>query len=321
MIFGKQIEKTYLSQLYSRADDTGCVYYFSADDFEGLKKEPYRFTSSTGQQLCGYFYSYQDPYENRIVIFDHGMGGGHRSYMREIEMLARRGYLVFAYDHTGCMESGGASTNGFAQSLCDLNDAICALKSDEKYAKKKLSVVGHSWGAFSSLNISALHPDITHIVAMSGFVSVERILRQNFRGLLKGFYKRAYEIESSANPEFIKYSAEKSLKQSESKLLVIHSKDDKVVNSKLHFNFLRSELSERKNTEFLLLDQKGHNPNFTADAVKYKDKFFAELQKKLKSGKLSSAEQREAFVKIYDWWRMTAQDEAVWNKIFDFLLR
>ena len=135
MLFEKQIEKAYLKAVRSRCDDGGTAYYFSAADFDGLEQEPYPFENLRGERLQGYFYHYgtpKTPY--RIVIFEHGMGGGHRSYMKEIEMLARHGYLVFAYDHTGCMESQGAHTNGFSQSLADLHAALLSLEKNPDFS-------------------------------------------------------------------------------------------------------------------------------------------------------------------------------------------
>ena len=143
MIF-KKIYGIYKGMVYSRADDNGCVFYFSHRDFENLKKEEYSFGSVDGHTLKGAFYYYEGFDENRLVIFDHGMGSGHRGYMKEIEMLCRNGFLVFSYDHTGCMESGGETTGGFVQSLKDLNDAVKALKNEEKYK----NIINNSWYNF-----------------------------------------------------------------------------------------------------------------------------------------------------------------------------
>lgn len=319
MIFAKQIENLYRSQLFNRCDENGTVYYFSAKDFPGLKQEPYALKATAGHRLQGYFYHYGSPVPGRIVVFDHGMGGGHRSYMKEIEMLARHGFLVFAYDHTGCMESEGESTNGFAQSLNDLDACLNALKADPRYREMKISVMGHSWGAFSTQNIAALHPDICHVVAMSGFISVSQMLHQTFGGIMGGFYKHLYQIEEAANPDYVKYCAAESLKNTRAKVLLIHSADDKVVNGKFHFDVLRKELTGRENIRFLEVNGKGHNPNYAEDAVKYKDQFFAVLTKKLKKNELVTEEQKRAFVAGYDWNRMTAQDETVWEVIFEVL--
>ena len=96
MIFEEKVIERYKAMAFSRCDDDGTAFYFSSDDFPGLNKKAYSFKSSMGHNLQGYFYSYEKTVEGRIVVFDHGMGGGHRSYMREIEKLCRHGFLVFS---------------------------------------------------------------------------------------------------------------------------------------------------------------------------------------------------------------------------------
>ncbi len=313
-----KIESIYNKQVLTRFKDYGTVYYFSEKDFTGLEKHPFSFLGSSGQKLQGYFYTYKSPVKNRLVIFDHGMGGGHRSYFREIEMLARHGYLVFSYDHTGCMESEGENTRGFSQSLNDLDCCINALKKEERLKDYDISVMGHSWGGFSCLNIPALHPQISHAVAMSGFVSPLEMLKQIFFNI-KYLYGYFYAIEEKNNPVFSRFNAVESLKNTETKVLVIHSKDDKTVKSKKHFEVLKKSLCDNKNINFILVDGKNHNPNFTKQAVEYKDNFFKTLSKKLKNKELSTKEKRSAFVESFDWWKMTEQDEKLWGEIFKFL--
>ena len=316
MIYEK-IYSVYRNMVYNRADDNGCVFYFSADDFEGLNAEPYTFNSTDGHELKGAFYFYNGFDENRIVIFEHGMGSGHTGYMKEIEILARQGYKVFSYDHTGCMQSGSDTTGGFVQSLKDLNDALNSLKGDEKYKNLDFSVVGHSWGAFSTMNICALHPDISHIVAMSGFIGVKEVLNQ----FLGPFAKKVYAEEEKANPGFIGFNAVNSLSQSKVKALIITSDDDRTINCKKHFDVLEKALAGQKNITFLKVTGKNHNPNYTEDAVKYKDVFFKEYTKVMKKKLLNTKEEKEKFKSSYDWNRMTAQDEKVWKIILEHLAK
>lgn len=313
------IEKMYRARVYNRADENGCVFYFSKEDFPGLRGEEFIFDSSLGHKLVGSFYYYEGYNEERLIIFDHGMGSGHRGYMTEIEKLCKAGYRVFSYDHTGCMRSGGETTNGFAQSLRDLDDAIKAIKADGRYSGLALSVMGHSWGGFSSLNISAIYPDIEKIVAMSGFVSVSDIVACFFRGILSPFGNKIMEIETKSNPEYIKYNAVDTLKKTKTKVMVIHSDDDKTVLKQHSIDILERELKNRENITFLQLTGKNHNPNYTEDAVKYVTAFFGDLQKAMKKKKLVTDEARKAFRDSYDWKRMTAQDERVWEKIVEFL--
>lgn len=321
MIFSKQIERIYRSKLFSRCDDVGVAHYFSAEDFPGLRCQDFSFPARAGHSLKGWFYSYGQPAADRLVVFDHGMGGGHRSYMREIERLARAGYLVFAYDHTGCMESGGESTNGFAQSLSDLDDCLTALKKLDSLRGRTISVVGHSWGAFSTMNIPALHPDVTHVVALSGFVSVKDMVNQNFSGILKLYRKELYALERKANPDYVNYNACKSLAATDAKVLLIYSADDPMVKKEVHYDVLHKALSGKKNVRFLLVDGKQHNPNYTADAVQYLAQYTKELTGQLKKLQLGTVEERKAFLQTYDWHRMTEQDESVWQVILETLAK
>lgn len=315
MLF-KTVDNIYHDSVYKRADDTGCVFYFSSADFPSLHCESYPFFSSLGHTLSGYFYYYDGYRENRIVMFEHGMGSGHRGYMKEIETLARHGYLVFSYDHTGCMESGGETTGGFSQSLCDLNDALCALKADEKYKDFDFSVIGHSWGGFSTLNISAFH-DVKHQIALAGYISVEQILKQFFSGPLSPFFKRIYQRETQQHGVFAKSDAITALKKTSAKVLIIHSDDDKTLKCQKHFDIMKAELENRGNIAFLKVHGKNHNPNYTEDAVKYMNAFFADYKKIM--NKPMSDEEKKAFRESYDWNAMTKQDGKIWEEIFRVL--
>ena len=319
MIFQKQVEQLYRSNLYIRNDNPSGIFYFSPEDFPGLQAHAFAFTAKAGHTLNGYFYHYGNPIPGRLLVFDHGMGNGHRAYMREIEKLAKAGFLVFSYDHTGCMASGGANTNGFAQSLSDLDACLRALKALPELHGRSISVMGHSWGGFSTMNITALHPDITHVVSMSGFISVKQIVDQNISGILKGYREGLYAIERQANPDYVDYNAVESLKDTSAKVLLIYSSDDKIVNRQMHYDPLVSALSGKDNIRFLLVDRKNHNPSYTADAVAYKDRFWAEFSKQEKKKLLKTPEQQQAFMAGYDWWRMTEQDDTVWNVIIEWL--
>lgn len=317
MIFEKQIVNGYKGMMYNRCDDTETVFYFSPADFEGLQCEPYAFPSSMGHTLQGYLYSYDNPIDERLIVFDHGFGGGHRAYMKEIEKLCAHGYLVFAYDHTGCMESGGESPNGLAQSLHDLDDCLNAIAADEMFAGLDISVMGHSWGAFSTMNIAALHPEVSRIVAMSGFVSVEEMMKTFFAGLLAPYRRAVLALEREANPKYITFNAVDSLKNANVKALLIYSANDQLCR-RMHYDILKEGLAQNKNVRMMLVQNKGHNPNYTTEAVASLAAFQKAHAKFVKK-KNTTKEEKANFVASYDWHKMTAQDDAVWSKIFAHL--
>ncbi len=319
MLFEKKIQDMYRNALFVRQDNPRGIFYFSPADFPGLQAHAYDFTAKAGHPLKGWFYHYDNPIPGRLLVFDHGMGNGHRAYMREIDVLAKAGYLVYAYDHPGCMTSGGASTNGFAQSLSDLDDCITVLKQEAALQDRKICVMGHSWGGFSTINIAAIHPEITHVVSMSGFVSVEKIIEQTISGVLAPYRKTLLALEAQTNPDYVNFNAAESLQNVSAKVLLIYSSNDSVVSKAVHFDTLQKALSGKSNIRFLLVHGKDHSPNYTTDAVTYKNQFFAEFQKAEKKKQLETVAKQDAFMARYDFRRMTEQDSRVWTIILDYL--
>lgn len=318
-ILGK-ITEMYSNTLFTRYDPDGTVFYFSSEDFPGLTKEPYEFKNQRGQILRGGFYCYPNSDPTRLIIFEHGMGaGGHRAYLREIEMIARRGVTVFSYDHTGCAASEGDTIYGFSGSVADLDDCIRALRADENFKNREISVIGHSWGAFSTMNIISLHKDIKSIVAMSGFISVADMQKEVIPFILSPFRKHLFALEERANPDYVNHNAREALLKTDADVLIIHSVDDKIVKCKNHFMKLKKALSGKQNVRFILESGKNHSPNYTREAAKYKDEFFAALSAKKRANELLTDEARREFVASFDWYRMTEQDEAVWAEIYKTL--
>lgn len=322
MFISKQIEKIYRKATFCRRDDDGSLFYFSPEDFEGLKRTPYEFKTKKGHTLRGYFYHYGEysSYgKERLIVFDHGIGVGHRAYMKEIEMLARHGYLVYSYDHTGCTESDGEHIMGLSGSLADLDSCISSLKAEKGYDGSAISVVGHSWGGFSALNILGYHSDLRSIVAISGFISLKDMQKQVIPGILAPFRPSLYRLEQEINPEYVASSAIDVLSATEAPALIIHSLDDDTVSAKRHFYKLRKSLADKPNIRFITLTDRGHNPNYTAEAVKYKAEFFKAHKQRIKKNLHKDKEAHKAFLDSYDWHKITEQDEEIWQQIYEFL--
>ncbi len=318
-MLGKKVESVYRARVFARYDENPALYLYSAEDFEGLNDRKMAFGSKKGNKLSGHFYYYDSPIENRLVVFEHGVGSGHRNYMREIETIARRGYAVFAYDHTGCGDSEGENIGGFSQSVSDLDDALTMLKKLDGISGFSFSVVGHSWGALAAVNIPLLHPDLESIVAISPPISVASMLEQILPFPMSFYRKRIYAVEQRSNPDFVALDARNSLSDYQGRVLVVHSADDGIVNKKFHFDRLRERFESKEGFSFLLTDGREHNPNYTVSAVRRLDEMFASLSEKLKKGELSDLDSARAFRDSFDWGAITEQDEEIWDEIFKIL--
>ena len=53
--------------------------------------------------------------------------------------------------------------------------------------------------------------------------------------------------------------------------------------------------------------------------MEYKDEFFKLYKKVKKKGELVTADEKEAFIRLFDWHRMTRQDTRVWRMIYQTL--
>lgn len=319
MIFEKFVLDIFRKRLYKRYDPDGTIRYCSKNDFDGLNSEEFDFRGNEGQLLRGYFYYRSKKRTDRLIVFDHGMGCGHIAYLVEINILTENGYTVYTYDHTGTCRSEGESIRSVTQSLSDLDACLTALRNTEEYKNADISVMGHSWGGYSSMNVSAFHPQITHVLALSGFISLNTILSDSFVGLLKPYKKAAITAESKLNPKYSRCDARDSLKNSNAKCLIIHSSDDPTVKFETNFAALKSALGDNKRLCFLEVSGKAHHPHYTLDSVAYRNSFASDLKKISKSKHKLSDEEKQSFTSKYDWPRMADQDMDVWNIMLEFL--
>lgn len=169
------------------------------------------------------------------------------------------------------------------------------------------------------MNIASLHSDITHVVVMSGFVSVEKMVHQNFSGLLKGYRKHIYGIEQQSNPKYVGFDGTVTLANTNAKVLLIYSDNDALVKKEIHFDALKSALENKENVTLLLVRNKGHNPNYTENAVKLLGEYGRAKGKAIKKKLLNTDEDKKKFVASFDWDKITEQDEKVWKEIFNIL--
>jgi hypothetical protein len=135
------------------------------------------------------------------------------------------------------------------------------------------------------------------------------------------YRKHLYEVDKKVNPRYVDCDGVQALAASDAQILLIYSDNDPLVHTDIHYRALRTGLADKPNVTLRLVTGKGHNPNYTADAVQYKDEFLAALKARSKNALMQTQGQRENFKANFDWERMTAQDDAVWEEILAHLDR
>ena len=301
----------------TRYDELPYLKYYTHADFKGLKAKPYSFISQNNT-LRGNFYFYDGYDKDTIVIFCHGILGGHKSYLCEIEMLARAGYLVLGYDNTGCVSSDGKDIGGLGASLKDLDNAIISLKKNDEYKDKKIYVMGHSWGGYAASNIYNFE-QVDKIVAVSPFISLKQEYNDIFHGFTKLVHPRVIQLEGKAiGKKYAKSTAVNALNNVFGKALVIHSTDDPVVKYKTTTAVLQKKVIN-PNVEYLIVNNKDHHPLYTDEAVKLYNETFSSFNQLVREKKLETLEAKKEFFASVDFKKLVSQDKEVWDKVIAFL--
>lgn len=307
-----------------RCEGNPKLKYFTADDFEGLEAKPIEFKSNKGQILRGNIYTNKDIKEYKgLIIFVHGMGGGHLSYTTEINTFAKAGFIVMAYDNTGTCSSEGKSLKGFFQSVIDLSYALKFVEENKDLNKYSIELVGHSWGAYTVCQVLQFKPNIKAVVAISGpndsaklicdFMKNETKMNCSF---LKPFIKIVNFLTFGAKG--IKNTVD-VIKGTRIPVLLLHGELDKTApleNSPIS----NKEIELNNNIKTIVYEGKFHNVYQTKESEEYLNNTFEKLSEINKKYKGNPPE--DEINKIYsgiDYKKMTEEDEGVMDTIIKFL--
>ena len=318
MLFSKIIKKKFDAVL-GRYDGDPAQRYPVLSDFPELSSQPYDIPGDRKILLKGAFYYVGQLQPEKLIVFDHGIGAGHLAYLNEIACLARKGYTVYAYDHTGCASTGGTGILGFAQGINDQDHVLTALQQDARFRAVPRKVMGHSWGGYACMNVSALHPEVTHVVSLAGFLSARSLVEQYIPKAFLKYSGEVMERERQHNPSYADMDARESLQKSKAHLLHLQSRDDIKVKFERCCQPLSEALAGRPNTSLVVVDRKNHDPQRTEAAAAANAAMLRDLERERKKHRLNTPEQLEAFRASHDWDRITEQDPAIWEKIFAFL--
>ena len=245
------------------------------EDFDGLERAIYQFPSNKGQMLQGYLYSTGDD-QKGIVIISHGFGGGgHNSYMDVADYFARNGFLVFAYDATGCDESEGKGVGGLPQGVIDLDHAITFVEKSGNFPNLPIMLFGHSWGGYSVTNVLAWHPEVHAVISCSGFNSSADMFEAEGRkeagdgiAIFMPFVKLYEKIRYG---KYASNTAMDGFAASDSAVLILHSADDNMVPISIGYDIYNEKYGNDPRFSFIRLENSGHN--YVFDDMTYINEF------------------------------------------------
>lgn len=306
------VSKVYIKRFVCRYDKEVGVPYYTYTDFPNLKREEGSFNNSKGIEIHYFFYYYEGYRKDKLILFCHGLGPGHASYLSEIETLCKRGYRVLTLDYRGCGESKGEYLGSMNAPTRDVMDLL-------KHLKIAIPIipVGHSLGGFTALKVASLIREITKVVVLAPIISVRPMVYKASKSKFITHYVLKYERK--VEKEYDSIDLVQYLETTQDDILFIQSIDDPMVPYETSLKI--AEDAHNSHITCIKINNRKHNPNYTDDAMNYMNEVFGAFNRRVMDKKISSDEERIAYFKDVSIDRLTAQDSEVFDQIETFINR
>ncbi|MCQ2578182.1 MAG: lysophospholipase [Treponema sp.] len=271
VITAVELKKNFKRGSYGDKELTARWFY---DHYEKDYPRSEKIAFKSGKNTL-YGYVYGEKNTKGLIVFAHGIGGGHESYLDLILGMVDRGWRVFAYDATGSCESEGKGTKGLSQSALDLNEALKYVENDAELSKLPLFVMGHSWGGFASAAVLNFDHPVKAVVSFSGYYKpTAELFEEADRQFPKSGILLHPFIRLTNFVTFGKYSglsAVKGINKSGIPVLICHGNDDKMISLENSSIMSQKDKITNPNVEYHLWDKENRNGH---NSWMYEDEYF-----------------------------------------------
>lgn len=176
------------------------------------------FLSSNGNKLNGWLLMPKKIEPVATVLHFHGSAGNLLTQLQLISPLVKHGFQVLMFDYSGYGSSEGKSSH--IATIEDGYSAVNYITQNDEFKGQKIIIYGQSYGGYIAAIIgSNCQEKIDGIVIEGAFSSLKKEAKHKasvFGNFVKSGIKADKEIQKNMKP-----------------ILVIHSKEDKMVPIKL----------------------------------------------------------------------------------------
>lgn len=247
-----------------------------------------------GHNMAGY--SYLENTTDYLIVSVHGFRDYADYLMREDFFFVDHGYNVFSFDLSGCGNSEGY-TNGFSQSLIDLEGTLSFLNTDYRFKDYKKLLFGFSAGGYASLSVLSLTDEnILGSCAISSYYDAENLVYEKgfeYVNFLAFFGKPLVWIkEKRLFDDYLTIRATDAICNSNVPVFLAHGTKDTVITYNKLDTYSKIEESDRVFK---------YSKEATHSGILYSDRAL-EYQKEVKAtlGKLKGKEKEKYFNQIDD---------------------
>ncbi|HGD5269457.1 MAG: alpha/beta fold hydrolase [Peptostreptococcus sp.] len=249
---------------HKRLDSDNNCRKIDRNKFHNLKSRVIKIKSDKNYLFGEMFCCRKNEYKYKgIIILVHGHKLFYLDYLHEINYFCEKGYLVYAYDTSGCGFSSGNKISGHPTWFIDLHNVICYFEKNEEFNIYDLFLFGHSMGGYAVTTVLNFnHRKVKAVVACSpinsGFNFGYTVWKNHQNFITKQLYISMLKHEYKRFEELALYSAKDGIMKSKIPTLIIHGKYDKVVPLNYSLYQIKDEFRTQKNVEFYLKDTTSH---------------------------------------------------------------
>lgn len=279
---GMAITSYLMGQNFSRGDYADPRY--TADYYYEHYQEDYPRIEvsfkSGGNELKGFIYGGDN--DKGLLVFAHGIGGGHEDYMKTLIWFVDKGWRVFGYDATGSGHSEGSGTRGLPQSALDLDAALDYIENDESLNSFPVFLMGHSWGGYAVTAVLNFDHEIAGSVSVAGYNDPMTMIAEFADGMM-GDSSVAYPFMWIYNKvlfwNYSDLSAVDGINSSDVPVMIIHGTMDGTIGYDRSAIIAQRDRITNPNVQYLTLDEM-HSTMFSAkDSREYSDELNKEYDK------------------------------------------
>lgn len=197
--------------------------------------------------------------KNALIVLAPGFNAGADSYISQIETLLKSGWSVFAFDPTGCANSGGDSTVGFAQEVLDLEATLKYVESCARFGYNDIVLLGHSRGGYAACLMLSRGFDISAVVSISGVNSSMAAIMNSAEDKIGPLaylnYGGLWAYQSLIfGAQTVNLNANEIISDCDTPVLILHGKSDRELPSDKYSIYSYKNEIENPNADFELVD-------------------------------------------------------------------
>ena len=209
-------------------------------------------------RLSGFLY--QCDSENKkdaLIVLVPGHNSCADGYLWQIQSLLEYGWSVFAFDATGCCNSEGKSSVGFAQRILDLNETLNYIENEERFGYNDIILLGHSVGGYAACCALKYDYDIAAAVSVSGINSAMEGTMGSATAyvgpLAYGNYGMLWLYQTMLfGSDMVNLRADKVILSTDTPILLVHGKDDTIVPYEKFSIISHIKETKNKNIEYIV---------------------------------------------------------------------